>query len=305
MNKNLTTKQNANLVLNKLKSTLSITSKILSDKTSLTTESVEEWIKELWDWADENDISDLQDQKYSSYDVVKNMEAIIHDKFKVEHNIDVNKDLMARSRIYYAVSSNIKNIRNITSFDISLPFLAAKDNNGPIHFYISFTKSEITEIIKHNSINKNIINGIPRDKDRLIFLSELTLESQELESIPIGFFKLVNLIKLNLKGNSLCRAGGNNSFNFLKGINKLQKLQTLQIANSSLSVLSEDIGSLKDLKHLILNNNQFMKKLPDAIVKLRKLEEFNIKNCDYLELTDEQKEWIKKLKENGCIIKTD
>ena len=57
MNKNLTTRQDTNLVLKKSKSILNITKKILTSETSLTTEIIEEWILEIWKWADIHNIS--------------------------------------------------------------------------------------------------------------------------------------------------------------------------------------------------------------------------------------------------------
>ena len=63
MNKNLTIKQNTDLILKKSKSSLKITSNILSKRTSLIVEEDDSWIQRLWDWADNNDIPDLSRNK--------------------------------------------------------------------------------------------------------------------------------------------------------------------------------------------------------------------------------------------------
>ena len=53
MNKNLIRKQNTNIVLQKSKVIRSITKNILSSNSSLSREVVEEWIQNIWEWADE------------------------------------------------------------------------------------------------------------------------------------------------------------------------------------------------------------------------------------------------------------
>ena len=59
MKNNLTTTQSTDLVLKKSKSMLNITNRILSGKTALT-QIDESWIQRLWDWADENEVGDLE-----------------------------------------------------------------------------------------------------------------------------------------------------------------------------------------------------------------------------------------------------
>ena len=56
MKKELTTKQDVNLAIKKSNSSLSITKKILLSSSSLKAKEIEEWISELWEWADINNI---------------------------------------------------------------------------------------------------------------------------------------------------------------------------------------------------------------------------------------------------------
>jgi len=60
MNKILTTLQSTALVLKKSKTSFAITNRILLGNKNLNTEETEKWILELWAWADENKIPDLE-----------------------------------------------------------------------------------------------------------------------------------------------------------------------------------------------------------------------------------------------------
>ncbi len=304
MNKNLITKQNTDLVLSKSKSTLSITSKILSGKTSLTSEVVEDWIKEIWSWADENELPNLIEKNYSTFEVLSKMESLIIEKCNNEYNINLT-DEMALARIYGAIESNLDNIVNTIDFDINLPFLIAV-NSHPVHFTMSFIKSNIEEIIYSAQSQKKLIHGIPRNKKGLLSLRCLTLELQGLKSIPIEVFNLTNLKELNIKGNRLCsKAGGVDSFDVLKGISKLINLERLYIAHSAISELSEDIGTLNMLTHLIIPQNTFLQKLPDTIINLKNLQILDIRKSYMLKVTKKQQRWLHKLRENGCEVYLD
>ncbi len=58
MKKNLpATKQDSKVILSKTKSIMGLTNKVLNNKLELDDES---WMQRLWDWADENEIPDLE-----------------------------------------------------------------------------------------------------------------------------------------------------------------------------------------------------------------------------------------------------
>ena len=58
MKKNLPTiKQDTKVILSKTKSIIGITNKVLNNKLELDDKS---WMQRLWDWADENEIPDLE-----------------------------------------------------------------------------------------------------------------------------------------------------------------------------------------------------------------------------------------------------
>ena len=301
MKNSLTTTQSTDLVLKKSKSMLNITNRILSGKTALT-QIDESWVERLWAWADENNIPELTRQKYFIYEVFESIRTIIFEEFEINYHIDLTKNVMAVMRIGDAIESNI-NI--VESFTIDLPFLAHYKNKKPIHFLRVFSISDIENMIKLNLLQESIFYGLPRNKKELFNLKILVIELQGLSSIAKELFNLINLEELNLRRNRLCRAGGNSSYNILDGINKLVNLKKLDIRYSSLSGLSDDLGSLLLLRNLILSDNQFMEKLPPTIINLKNLKEFNIKNNPNLILTQEQKEWIKELKENGCDVRID
>jgi hypothetical protein len=182
MNKNLPIiKKNTELTLSKTKSLINVTSKILSNKkrfegliekenNALVDDS---WIDRLWDWADENDVSDLK---------------FIEDEYGGEWR------------------------------------------------------------------------GLPRDKEKLLNLTELNLMDNKLTELPKEIGKLVNLTELFLD-------------------------------NNQLKVLPKEIGNLVNLTELFLHNNQLVE-LPKEIIKLVKLTSYLLLNNPYLVLTNEQKEWI-------------
>lgn len=86
-----------------------------------------------------------------------------------------------------------------------------------------------------------------------------------------------------------------------KELFELIQIEVLELNNNVLESLPNEIGNLKNLKELNLNINS-LKTLPSEIVKLQKLNFLNIKNNKYLELNNEQIDWLKELKKNGCNI---
>ncbi len=69
--------------------------------------------------------------------------------------------------------------------------------------------------------------------------------------------------------------------------------------------LPNEITNLTHIKSFSIHNQNFLSKLPDKISNLKNLEKLNLASCKSLLLTEEQKDWINKLKNNGCIIYAD
>lgn len=66
-----------------------------------------------------------------------------------------------------------------------------------------------------------------------------------------------------------------------------------------------EITYLTNIKAFSIHNQNFILRLPNKISNLKSLERLNLASCKLLVLTDEQKDWVNKLKNNGCIIYAD
>ncbi|WOE69950.1 hypothetical protein RZR97_12735 [Hydrogenimonas thermophila] len=181
MAKNLPiSKQNSKVALHKAKNLISVTNKILSNKSNLTVQD-DSWMYRLWEWADENGVSDF---------------GWIENK-------------------YY-------------------------DEGG-------------------------YWGGLPREKEKLLSLTELYLDSNNLTELPKEIGNLTNLTLLDLSNDRLT---------------KLPKV-LLKLSRNKLTELPKEIGNLTNLTELWLENNL------------------------NLILTKEQKEWILTLEKNNCLVMID
>ena len=284
---------------------LDITKKILSGSKSLTSDIIEEWMQKLWEWADENNIASYTKIRYSLYELLHELRLNIIYKFQKEYKIDLLKDEMSCIRILDGLETNIKSILEVCEFKIDIPFISFDSYNSPIHLDLILDKSMIQEAQYKTSMNKNIFLGIPRNKNELLNLNQLNLEVQGIKEFPEVLFNLTKITVLNIQGNSLSSAGGIESYNILKGIEKFDLLEELSIANSSVTEFSNDLGKLKKLNKLVLKDNRFLQKLPNNITHLTNLKVLDLRNSKQLELNQEQTSWINKLKENGCIVYID
>lgn len=120
--------------------------------------------------------------------------------------------------------------------------------------------------------------GIPREKTRLLNLLELNLTG--------AFFNPNEIKELPIE------------------ITYLTHIKGFTIHNQKLSRLPNNISNLKNLEELILSSNP-LKELPVEICNFKRLKYLSLTSCSSLVLTREQKDWINKLKNNGCTVYTD
>ncbi len=171
--------------------------------------------------------------------------------------------------------------------------------------------------------------GLPRDKVKLLNLTELDLSYNQLTELPKEIGNLFNLTELYLNGNELTELP--------KEIENLINLTEINVSgdrggSNPIKELPKEIGNLTNLKKIILGYKEgcsiYKVELSKEIAKLinlRKLdlsccgltelpkEIANLTNLTYLNLeinsnlilTKEQKEWIENLQLQNCKVYID
>lgn len=114
--------------------------------------------------------------------------------------------------------------------------------------------------------------------------------------IPREIAKLTSLTALDLRGKNITELP--------KEIGNLTSLKELSLLANNLTKLPEEIGDLINLTWLGLANNN-LRELPDEIVNLINLTFLRLADNHNLVLTERQKYWIERLKEDGCRVSID
>lgn len=182
MNKNLTIKQNTDLVLKKSKSTLNITSRILSAKSSLIAQD-NNWMERLWNWADNNNISDLI--WVDNYDHYKGLS---RDKYELLECTELNLYKCELSEL----PKEIGNLTNLTKLNLGgnkLTELPKEIGN-------------LTNLTWLNlSVNK--FTKFPKEVASLLHLRCVSLISNQITTLPVEIGNLIDLRDLDLRNNKL------------------------------------------------------------------------------------------------------
>jgi Leucine-rich repeat (LRR) protein len=150
-----------------------------------------------------------------------------------------------------------------------------------------FGKSEVSDIVEDNYIEKSIIHALEKLTNKLIprkdnfdvstigYVKEadqitgLSLFSCNLDVFPKELLKLTSLKQLALRRNTISK--------LLKQIGFLSNLEYLDMRINKLKKLPQSIGLLSKLKHLNLSSNQLIE-LPDSIGNLGYLKVINLSN---------------------------
>ena len=178
--------------------------------------------------------------------------------------------------------------------------------------------------------------GLPRDKEKLLNLTELNLNTKKLTILPKEIGNLRNLTELYLlidyqltefpkidKLTEFSKELGNltnltklylaidkltelpKELGNLTNLTKLNLYPDLQtMISKKLTILPKDICNLIKLTTLSLRKIN-LKELPKEIVNLDSLTNLELTDNPNLILTKEQKKWILNLKKNGCDISYD
>jgi len=116
---------------------------------------------------------------------------------------------------------------------------------------------------------------------------------KDIDKVLKILLKLPHLKSLNLDSKKL------NKFPYL--ITKFHSIKELNLYNNNINELPYEIGEVNSLNELRIHNN-CLTRLPSSIVNLNNLNHFSIHNNKELVLTNEQKDWITKLKNKGCTV---
>lgn len=138
---------------------------------------------------------------------------------------------------------------------------------------------------------------VSRIPDEILLMEELEdlhLQRNDLDALPPTICNISSLKKLRLGGNGLT--------SLPSSIGQLKNLELLTLWSNDLINLPIEIGQLVKLKALNIAYNDRLNKLPDSIVSLRELNEFDWYGPGEKILTQEQIEWLKTLRANGCSI---
>ncbi len=299
MNKNLITKKNTDLVLNKSKSTLNITSKILSGKTSLTTEIIEDWIKEIWSWADENGIDRSTIPR--SKDLLLALETIDLsglELYSITSRLCFLEDvtsLILEDNNMEELPKEIVNFRNLMMLNLK---------NNP--FTLTYTQERWTEQLKDKgcvvhlssdlveySQNKDLVDEswierlwVWADEN---YIPDLTwVENERLKNggfwkgLPRTKDKLLSFTELDLRK----RKWGKQLLELPKEIGNLTNLAELDLGSNKLTELPREIGNLTNLTRLSLWSNK-LTELPKEIGNLPNLTELGLWSNKLIELPKE------------------
>jgi len=141
-----------------------------------------------------------------------------------------------------------------------------------------FLPSEINRFknLKVLSLEGNGIGWLPPTFKKLP-LEELNLAKNNIDSLNLGFYSLLNLRKFNFSENP----GVARSYN-MDILASFPQLSTLFLQNAK--EISKNIGKIKTLQSLDISGSS-IKNLPEELAKLSRLQTLNVKGCEQLDLS--------------------
>ncbi len=296
-------KKNNKVALQKSKSLMTITSKILSN---------DNWMQNLWKWADENYVLDycwyINDNDEGGFwgglprtkDALINLTEFVHcvnnenrevpstynNKLKIPKEIENLVNLIEINIWEYdsiEIPKEIENLINLKSLSLDLYSIEEipKEICNIPNLMSLFCDGEFTKLPKEI---KNITNK----------LTGLSLSSRVLTEVPNEICELINLTKLGLGWNKLSKLP--------KEIKNLTELTILHLSSNELIDLPEELCELINLTKLSLGWNK-LTKLPKELVNLTELKELDLRYNPNLILTTSQIEWVRELINNGCNVR--
>lgn len=189
------------------------------------------WLEELYQWADKNDIPELQ---FIPNEEEADDGAIVDHGFWVglPRNEETLKSIKELDLSWHNCSEIPNQLRNLTQLQ-TLRFCKSQDGVQPPFFKIAEKPKMITEI--------------PLWISELVNLEELDLSLNQIRFVPKEIGELKKLKRLFLRGNEITFIG--------ESLQPLENLETLWLNWNRNPKLSEKTKkSLKNLRELWLNN---------------------------------------------------
>ncbi|XP_044469274.1 disease resistance-like protein DSC1 isoform X1 [Mangifera indica] len=139
------------------------------------------------------------------------------------------------------------------------------------------------------------LDRLPNDMENLRALEKLEMDDIALAEIPVFIKGLVNLKALSL---ARCKVQMRSSIS-LTDLLVLQKMESLNLVDCCIKVLTNNIGQFLSLEYLYLNQNNF-ESLPVSIKDLSKLRGLYLNNCQRLKSLPELPINLLYLQANNC-----
>nr|CCA24588.1 conserved hypothetical protein [Albugo laibachii Nc14] len=119
-------------------------------------------------------------------------------------------------------------------------------------------------------VSHNKITAIKDEIGNIITLSHFKMSQNALLGLPKGFFKLTQLVDLDLSHNQFSNC-------FPAEVGKLRNLRDLNLSHNNLTALPESIGNLSFLESLSIDNNR-LSALPEAVGKCTRLHALSVQS---------------------------
>ncbi len=219
--------------LRKTNSTMEIPYLVSEDNLSVPNDG---WIQRLWDWADENDIGDLEWVESDRYwkGLPRNKKTLLY-----------FKSLTLSCNSLRELPKEIGNLSSLTELDLTHNLSLTK---------LPETIGNLSNLTKLD-LSWNNMTELPKEIGKLKYLTELNLSVNKLTKLPEEIGELNNLTELKLFSNRLEEVP--------REIGNLDRLTLLDLSLNRLTELPEEMGELSNLTKLSLSAGDILKSLPE------------------------------------------
>ena len=261
MNKDISIQEDSSLVLSKTKNLIDITNKILNTKNSLVDNT---WIDRLWEWADENEISEYE---WIENDDVSYWDGFPRDKKTLLQLVEL--DLFSLKTELSTDLCHLVKLKKLNIYDCNYKKLPKEIFNltGLTHFSFSQLNQYEANIVRLIEIEPEIGN--------LTNIIELEISHTSIKRLPSSITNIINIKKLDISYNEIKKLPSE--------IGNMINLEFLILNDNELTELPSSICNLVNLEYLVLNDNPNLILSQEQIKWIDKLKENNCSVFDFLD----------------------